>query len=119
MPPKRRIWRRATACPGSSERPGYSTCETAEEPASRPAMRSALSQWRSMRTASVLTPRSVRKQSSGAGTAPSEFCRKRSRSPIAASRVPAKPPTTSEWPPMYFVVEWTTMSAPSSSGCCR
>ena len=26
---------------------------------------------------------------------------------------------TSECPPRYFVVEWTTMSAPSSSGCCR
>ena len=32
---------------------------------------------------------------------------------------PAKPPTTSEWPPRYFVVEWTTMSAPSASGCWR
>ena len=32
---------------------------------------------------------------------------------------PTKPPTTSEWPPRYFVVEWTTMSAPSSSGCWR
>lgn len=29
------------------------------------------------------------------------------------------PPTTSEWPPTYFVVEWTTASAPSSSGLCR
>src|SRR5215217_8969526 len=26
------------------------------------------------------------------------------------------PPTTSEWPPMYLVVEWTTMSAPRASG---
>jgi hypothetical protein len=26
---------------------------------------------------------------------------------------------TSEWPPRYFVVEWTTMSAPSSSGRWR
>ena len=24
----------------------------------------------------------------------------------------ATPPTTSLWPPMYFVVEWTTTSAP-------
>ena len=29
------------------------------------------------------------------------------------------PPTTSECPPRYFVVEWTTTSAPSVSGCCR
>jgi len=33
--------------------------------------------------------------------------------------VPAKPPTTSECPPRYFVVEWSTMSAPRSSGFCR
>jgi hypothetical protein len=33
--------------------------------------------------------------------------------------VPTKPPTTSEWPPRYFVVEWTTASAPRSSGFCR
>ena len=26
---------------------------------------------------------------------------------------------TSECPPRYFVVEWTTMSAPRSSGVCR
>ena len=30
-----------------------------------------------------------------------------------------KPPTTSLWPPRYFVDEWTTMSAPSVSGCWR
>ena len=29
------------------------------------------------------------------------------------------PPTTSEWPPRYFVVECTTTSAPSASGCWR
>src|SRR5215207_7903030 len=29
------------------------------------------------------------------------------------------PPTTSECPPRYFVVLWTTRSAPSASGCCR
>ena len=29
------------------------------------------------------------------------------------------PPTTSEWPPRYLVVLWTTRSAPSSSGCWR
>ena len=30
-----------------------------------------------------------------------------------------KPPTVSVWPPRYFVVEWTTASAPRSSGCWR
>ncbi len=29
------------------------------------------------------------------------------------------PPTTSLWPLMYFVVECTTMSAPSAMGCCQ
>ena len=29
------------------------------------------------------------------------------------------PPTTSEWPPEYFVVECTTMSAPWASGLIR
>ena len=38
---------------------------------------------------------------------------------MAGSFVPANPPTTSEWPPMYFVVEWRTMSAPRSSGFWR
>ena len=33
--------------------------------------------------------------------------------------VSTAPPTTSEWPPRYFVVEWSTRSAPSASGCWR
>ena len=31
-------------------------------------------------------------------------------------RKTSAPPCTSLWPPKYFVVEWSTMSAPSSSG---
>ena len=46
-------------------------------PGSWPA-RCAVRQWRSMRTGSVFTPRSTRKQSNGEGTAPIAFCRKRS-----------------------------------------
>ncbi len=72
-----------------------------------------------MRTASVFTPRRTSQESKGPGTAPSDFCRKRSRSEIVGSLVAANPPTTSEWPPRYFVVECTEMSAPSSSGCWR
>ena len=34
------------------------------------------------------------------------------RSAISGSLVAANPPTTSEWPPRYFVAECTTMSAP-------
>ena len=41
------------------------------------------------------------------------------RSATVGSLVATKPPITSEWPPRYFVVEWTTTSAPSASGCCR
>ena len=36
-----------------------------------------------------------------------------------ASSVIATPPTTSLWPPMYFVVECTTICAPSASGCWK
>ncbi len=38
------------------------------------------------------------------------------RSASASSLVQTKPPTTSEWPLRYLVVEWVTMSKPSSSG---
>ena len=79
----------------------------------------AFAHCRSMRTASVFTPRSTSQASNGPGTAPSDFCRNRSRSAIVGSFVPAKPPMTSECPPRYFVVEWTTMSAPRSSGFWR
>jgi hypothetical protein len=51
--------------------------------------------------------------------APSDFCRKSRRSAIVGSFVARKPPRMSEWPPMYFVVEWRTTSAPRSSGRCR
>ncbi len=84
-----------------------------------PATAAAFSQCLRIRTASVLIPRSTSHESNGPGTAPSDFCRKRSRSAIASSFVAAKPPITSEWPPRYFVVEWTTTSAPSSSGRWR
>ena len=36
----------------------------------------------------------------------------RLRSPTTA------PPTQRPWPSRYLVAEWTTMSAPSASGCC-
>ena len=74
---------------------------------------------RCMRSASVFSPRRTSHESNGPGTAPSEFWRKARRSATVGSFVAAKPPTRSEWPPRYFVVEWTTMSAPSSSGRWR
>ena len=66
-----------------------------------------------MRTASVFRPRSTSHASNGPATAPIEFWWKATRS--AASSKPGTvmslptttaPPTTSLWPPAYFVVEW-------------
>src|SRR5206468_551415 len=74
---------------------------------------------RSRRASCVLSPRRTSQQSNGPGTAPSDFCRNCSRSATVGSLVAANPPTTSECPPRYFVVECTTMSAPSSSGRWR
>ena len=42
-----------------------------------------------------------------------------SRSARSRSRTTSAPPTTSEWPPQYLVVECTTTSAPRVSGCWR
>src|SRR5258705_338619 len=74
---------------------------------------------RSTRRWSVRRPRRTRKQSSGPGTAPIAFWRKWRRSARASSRVTAIPRIVSECPPRYFVAEWKTMSAPSSSGFWR
>ena len=74
---------------------------------------------RSMRRWSVRKPRRARKQSSGPGTPPIAFCRKRSRSAMASSLVTTMPPSVSECPARYFVDEWNVMSAPSSSGRCK
>ena len=75
-----------------------------------------------MRTESVFRPRPVRYVSNGDGFAPTQPKKKRSCSWKPGTRESSPqtmPPTTSEWPPMYFVVECTTTSAPSSNGFCR
>ena len=59
-------------------------------------IRRASSQCWRIRTASVFTPRRTSQASKGPGTAPRDFCRKRSRSAIVGSLVAAKPPITSE-----------------------
>src|SRR5215475_13295581 len=84
-----------------------------------PATRAAFAQCRSIRTASVFTPRSTSQLSNGPGTAPMAFWWYASRSPRPGSATTSAPPTTSECPPRYFVVECRTTSAPSASGCCR
>ena len=80
---------------------------------------SALSQWRSIRTASVFNPRRVSHASNGPATAPIALWWKAIFSARSRLRTTAAPPTTSEWPPQYLVVEWITMSAPRVSGCWR
>ena len=87
--------------------------------ASSSTIASALSQCRSMRSASVRTPRSTSQASKGPGIAPIEFWCAPRRAAMPASLVSAAPPTTSLCPPRYLVVECTTTSAPSASGCWR
>ena len=77
-----------------------------------------MAQWRSMRTASVLMPRSVSQASNGARHAAGRVLVELDRLELLPAPITA-PPITSEWPPRYLVVEWTTRSAPSSSGCWR
>ena len=69
-----------------------------------------------MRTASVFTPRRTSQESNGERIAPTAFCRKPICSPISSEFEITTPPTESECPLRNFVVECTTMSAPSSIG---
>ncbi len=57
--------------------------------------------------------------SKGPATAPIAFWWYSILSASSRSRTTSAPPTTSEWPPQYLVVECTTTSAPSASGCWR
>ena len=52
----------------------------------------------------------------GEGTPPTAFWRNWIFWYSAASEVSTAPPTTSEWPFRYLVVEWQTTSMPSASG---
>src|SRR5204863_394217 len=58
-----------------------------------------------MRSASVLVPRSASQQSKGPGTAPDEFWINPIRSAMSSRVVTSMPPTMSEWPFKYLVVE--------------
>ena len=71
-----------------------------------------------MRTKSVLMPRSVSHESNGPGTAPTAFCENLRRAQRSSRFVATNPPTTSLWPPTYFVVLCMTRSAPRSIGRC-
>ena len=66
------------------------------------------------------SPRSTSHASNGPATAPMAFWWKRDLLGERRGRcTTSAPPTTSEWPPQYFVVECTTTSAPRVSGCWR
>ena len=120
MPPKPSIWRAASSCPGWPRSPGRGRA--------RRAGCSARKRGDRVRVLAVAAPSGAPASSGRAGRASSRTAPGRHRATSAGtsgarrsvgSFVAAKPPITSEWPPRYFVVEWTTMSAPSSSGRWR
>ena len=76
---------------------------------------SALVHCRDTRSGSVARPRCSRKASSGASEPPVST-RVSRRAASRAGSPTATPPVASLCPPMYFVAECTTMSAPHSSG---
>ena len=87
MPPKPSHLARAPArAAGATPGPGSAPAPPCGCGSSHCASASALLQWRSMRRASVFTPRSARKLSKGPAIAPTAFCRKprRSRSGLVA-----------------------------------
>ena len=98
------------------QKPGQRTSSTPGAERSQSLTARPFSVWRATRSASVRIPRWTRKQSIGPGTAPTAFWTKRTRSCRSASAHTVAPPTTSECPPRYLVVECTTAVAPSSSG---
>ena len=72
-----------------------------------------------MRAASVFTPRSTSQHSNGERIAPAAFCRNASLSACSCLAQTTTPPRPSLCPFRNFVVECTTMSAPSASGCWK
>src|SRR6202041_2132627 len=57
--------------------------------------------------------------SNGDRIAPAAFCRKANLSAWSCVVHTTTPPIPSLWPLRNFVVEWTTMSAPSAIGCWK
>ena len=121
MPPKSRIWRAAIAWPGCD---GQARVEHAARRAGAGRGTPAIG----VRVLAVLAhPHGERLQPAQHEPAVERPRHRAERllQEVAGARRPSgrswptKPPMRSEWPPRYFVVEWTTTSAPSSSGCCR
>ena len=108
MPPNRFICRAATSWPGCvGQARVVDLGDGRVTGRGSSTTRSALSQWRSIRTPSVFSPRSTSQASNGPATAPIAFWWKATCSAISRSRTTSAPPTTSEWPPAYLVVECT------------
>ena len=97
--------------------PGVADLSTAGCAARRSARVAALAEERSTRRCRVRRPRSASHASNGPGIAPSRSRRPLSTAHSASSAVTTAPMRTSLWPARYLVAEWTTMSAPSASGC--
>ena len=64
-------------------------------------------------------PQASRWKAGRDGTAPAPFCRNARSLSSCSSSVTSAPPTTSEWPPRYLVVECSTTSAPRVMGRWR
>ena len=116
--PKPRCCLRASAWPGCDARPGYSTRCTPLRPSSQDASAFALASCKAILACRVRRPRSVRKLSKAAPVTPVALAHQASCWWSSADAATTAPPMTSLWPLRYLVVEWTTMSAPSASGCC-
>ena len=119
MPPNFFICFFASSWPGCDGQARVQHASTSGRCSSHSATAWALSLCRSIRTPRVLRPRVVRNASIGPETAPTANCTKPIFSASSASLTTMAPPTTSEWPPMYLVVECTTTSAPRASGCLQ
>src|SRR5713101_1275149 len=117
MPPNPLICRFASSCSGCEGRPGYQTRCTARCSESQRATRSAVAQWRSIRSAKVFRPRSRSYATCGSSEAPSlcESSRSGSRRSLEPASTPAR---WSEWPFRYLVALCITTSTPISSGRC-
>ena len=101
---------------------GRCTCATAGWPVRNSTTFSALSQCRSIRTRERLEAAQHQPGVERPGDRAHRVLVEGdplSAQPSRSRDARRAPPTTSEWPPQYFVVECTTTSAPSASGCWR
>jgi hypothetical protein len=72
-----------------------------------------------IRAARVFTPRNISQHSNGDKIAPAAFCRNANFSACSGRVHTTTPPNPSLCPFRNFVVECTTMSAPSAMGCWK